>query len=470
MKVLIFNPPMLNGVIYMKELGRCGRKSVAGEVWPQTGLAYIAAVLRNNGHEVMFLDAMAIGFDVDQSINKIAEFKPDIAILHTTTPTFMNDTKFLDLIQKRTGACCGLVGTHPTALPEESLKQSSADFVVVSEVEITMKDLCDHFTDDWSTIPGLAYCKDGKIIRTSERPLFPNLDELPFPARDLMPVDKYIMPFFGESPFVTIVPSRGCPFQCTFCRAGMVWGENARHRSPDNICDEIEEVITKFGIRNVVMMTDTLTLNMDWVNTLCKRIIDRNIQIKWIGNSRVDTVSLELLKLMKQSGCQLLSFGLESGNQEILDTSKKNINLKEAIQGIKWAKEAGIITFGYFIVGLPGETWDTIRETIEFAKEADPDYANFHVATPFPGTELYEIAKRNNWLITDDWSQYEEEGSAVMRTEHLMPEDLVKAQKMAMRAFYLRPHKIIHEIKQAFTSPRMFKSKVKAAIHVMAEI
>src|SRR5208283_3096165 len=164
--------------------------------------------------------------------------------------------------------------------------------------------------------------------------------------------------------------------------------------------------------------------------------IDRNIKINWIGNSRVDTISLELLKKMQQSGCQLLSFGMESGNQQILDSSKKHINLKQTVQGIQWAKQAGILTFGYFIVGLPGETWDTIKESIAFAKEADPDYVNFHVATPFPGTELYEIAKRNNWLITDDWSQYEEEGSAVMRTEHLSPEELVKAQKMAMRAFY----------------------------------
>ncbi len=461
---------MLNGVIYMKELGRCGRKSVAGEVWPQTGLGYIAAVLRKGGHEVMFMDSMAMGFDVGQSIYKIAAFKPEIAILHTTTPTYNNDAKVLDLIQKRTGACCGFVGTHPTALPEESLKQSSADFVIVSEVETTLLDLCDNFKGDWSKILGLAYRKDGKILRNGERPLFPNLDEFPFPARDLMPVDKYKMPFFGDEPFITVIPSRGCPFQCTFCRAGMVWGENARHRSPDNICDEIEEVIAKYGIRNVVMMSDTLTLKMDWIGALAQRIIDRKIKIKWIGNSRVDTVSLELLKTMGKSGCQLLSFGMESGNQQILDSSKKHINLKQTVQGIQWAKQAGILTFGYFIVGLPGETWDTIKESIAFAKEADPDYVNFHVATPFPGTELYEIAKRNNWLITDDWSQYEEEGSAVMRTEHLSPEELVKAQKMAMRAFYFRPGKVMQELKRAFSSPRMFKSKVKAAIHVMAEI
>ena len=470
MKILILNPPMKNGLIYMKELGRCGRKSVAGEVWPQTGLAYIAAVLRQDGHEIMFLDAMAMGFDIGQCIYKIAAFKPEIAILHATTPTFKNDAEVLDLIRKRTGAVCGLVGTHPTALPEESLLQSPADFVVVSEAEFTLRDFCQNFKNDWIQIPGLAFRRDGKILRSPARPLFMDLNQLPFPARDLMPVERYTMPFFGDAPFVTVIPSRGCPFQCTFCRAGMVWGESTRHRTPDNICDELEEIISKYGIRNVVMMTDTLTIKLDWTEALVRRIIDRNIKIRWIGNSRVDTVNLELLKLMRQSGCEVLSFGIESGNQEILNQSRKNIDLEQTVQTIRWAKEAGITTFGYFIVGLPGETWDTINESIQFAIKANPDYVNFHVATPFPGTELYNLAKKNNWLTTDDWSQYEEEGSAVMRTEHLSPEDLVKAQKKAMRAFYLRPSKIGQEILNAIQSPHMMRSKIKAALKVIADI
>lgn len=470
MKVLILNPPMKNGLIYMKELGRCGRKSVAGEIWPQTGLAYVASVLREKGHEILFLDAMAMGFDISQTLYKIAAFKPEIALLHATTPTFKNDAEVLDLIRKRTQAVCGLVGTHPTALPEECLLQSNADFAVVSEAEVTMADFCEKFQEDWDQIQGIAYRKGGKIIRTPARTLMANLDTLPFPARDLMPVERYTMPFFGSEPFVTVIPSRGCPFQCTFCRAGMVWGDNARHRSPDNVCDELEEIISRYHIRNVVMMTDTLTLKLDWTQSLCQRIVDRGIKIRWIGNSRVDTVTPELLQLMKKSGCEVLSFGLESGNQEILNQSKKHINLEQTIKTIGWAKEAGITTFGYFIVGLPGETWDTIKESIQFAIKANPDYVNFHVATPFPGTELYELAKRNNWLITDDWSQYEEEGSAVMRTEHLTPEDLVKAQKMAMRAFYLRPSRIFSEMGKLITHPHLIHSKVKAAMKVIADI
>jgi radical SAM superfamily enzyme YgiQ (UPF0313 family) len=470
MKVLILNPPMKNGLIYMKELGRCGRKSVAGEVWPQTGLAYVAAVLRERGHEILFLDAMAIGLDINQTLQRIIEFNPLVALIHATTPTFKSDAEFLDLIKKKTTAVCGLVGTHPTALPEECLKQSNADFAIVSEAEITASDFCDKFNSDWSQIPGIAYRKEGEIIKTLPRPLLNDLDSLPFPARDLTPVEKYTMPFFGSEPFVTVIPSRGCPFQCTFCRAGMVWGENARHRNPDNVCDELEEIIHKYHIHNVVMMTDTLTIKVEWTKTLCQRIIDRGIKIRWIGNSRVDTVTPELLQLMQKSGCEVLSFGLESGNQEILNQSKKHIDLEQAVKAIRWAKEAGITTFGYFIVGLPGESWDTIKESIQFAIRANPDYVNFHVATPFPGTELYEIAKKNNWLITDDWSQYEEEGSAVMRTENLTPEDLVKAQKMAMRAFYLRPSRIFREMLQLFTHPHLIHSKVKAAIKVLSEI
>lgn len=470
MKIVVLNPPMDNGVIYMKELGRCGRKSVAGEVWPQTGLAYIAAVLREAGHEILFMDAMASRLSTSETLSRIKTFQPRLAIIHTTTPTFKNDVALLKEIKTQTGAICGLVGTHPTALPEETLLQTESDFVIISEAEMTIRDLVEKIDQDWSEVLGLAYKKNGMVKLNPARPLYPDIDSFPFPARDLMPVESYTMPFFGSEPFVTVIPSRGCPFQCVFCRAGQVWGETTRHRSPDNVCDELEEIINKFGIRNIVMMTDTLTLKVSWTEALCQRIMDRGIKIRWIGNSRVDTVSPKLLKLMKQSGCEILSYGLESGNQEILDSSKKNINLDQTIQAIKWTREAGIMTFGYFIVGLPGETWDTIHDSINFAIKANPDYVNFHVATPFPGTELYSIAKSKGWLITDDWTQYEEEGSAVMRTEHLTPEDLVKAQKMAMRRFYLRPSKILREMVLIIKTPQMLTSKVKAALKVLSDI
>ena len=209
---------------------------------------------------------------------------------------------------------------------------------------------------------------------------------------------------------------------------------------------EIVEMKRTLGIRNVVFMTDSLTLDKRWVNRFLDGVLEEGLQFRWICNSRVDAVDLEMLKKMKRAGCLLVSYGLESGNQAILDAAKKRIKLEDSRNAIRLTRKAGLLSMAYFIIGLPGETAETIEESIRFARELEPDYVNFHVATPFPGTELYDIAHKNGWLATDDWNQYEEEGSAVLRTEALTAQDLVSAQRRAMRKFYLRPSRILKEL------------------------
>jgi radical SAM superfamily enzyme YgiQ (UPF0313 family) len=473
MRIFLLNPPHLSGTVYMKELGRCGRKSIAGERWPQTGLAYLAAVLLEDGHECRILDAMAEKIGVDETIRKISAFSPDLILIHITTPTFRNDAKVVELISqsaiRNLQSKIGFTGTHGSVLPEESLHESVADFAIVGEAEETLRELVSKLSSDWENIQGLAFRKSKTQIQINQsRPLIANLNSLPFPARQLLPNEKYRMPFFAEEPFVTIIPSRGCPYQCTFCRAGAVWGERVRLRSAGNVCEEIERVISDLQIHNVVFMTDALTLKKSWTVELCELIKTRNLKIRWIGNSRVDAVDLELLKLMKSAGCELLSYGIESGNQAILDRAKKKITIAQSEQAIQLTKQAEILAFAYFILGLPGETRETINQTIAFAKKINPDYVNFHIATPFPGTELYQIAIDNKWLITDDWSQFEEQGSAVMRTEQLTAQDLVKAQKMAMRRFYFRPQQIAKEIKRV-RNPAELKKKIRAGLKVFGD-
>ncbi|MCX7918574.1 MAG: B12-binding domain-containing radical SAM protein [bacterium] len=473
MKILLLNPPHLSGTIYMKELGRCGRKSIAGELWPQTGLAYLAAVLLQSGHDCKILDAMAEGITIIELQHQINRFAPELIVIHTTTPTFNNDAAVIEFISKSqpqdSKLKLGFTGTHVTVLPYESLAASVADFILIGEAEYTLLELANEFNADWSKISGLAFRdKSGQIQINSRRPLISDLDTIPFPARHLLPNQKYRMPFFDGEPFVTIIPSRGCPYQCTFCRAGAVWGEKIRLRSVQNVCDEIELVINQYNIRNIVFMTDALTLKKSWTVELCNMIQMRKLNFRWIGNSRVDTVDFEMLKLMHAAGCELISYGIESGNQEILDRAKKRITLAQAEQAIRWTKEAGILAFAYFIIGLPGETWETIDQSISFAKKLDPDYVNFHIATPFPGTELYQIAKDNHWLITDDWSQFEEEGSAVMRTEHLTASDLIQAQKKAMRQFYFRPRQFGREIMR-IRNVKDLKKKIHAGLKVFSD-
>jgi len=446
LKLLFLNPPMVTGERFMKEIGRCGRKSVAGELWPQTGLAYLAAVALRRDCEVRLVDAMATGETLEQLKDIVREFAPDIVVTHTTTPTFRNDAYIIGQLKSAQPAVYAFVGTHVSALPEEALAQSRADLIFINEAEGTLNEVILNWPGWWQGIPGLAIRKNGEILITSQCPYISNLDTLPFPARHLLPNERYRMPFFESEPFATVIPTRGCPWKCTFCRAGKVWGNKVRTRSPQNVISEIEQLKNELGIRNVVFMTDSLTLDKKWVRTFLDEVLSRGIKFRWICNSRVDAVDAEMLRMMKTAGCLLISYGVESGSQKILDDCKKMITPEDSRRAIRMTRESGILSMAYFVLGLPGETRETIEETIRFAREINPDYVNFHVATPFPGTELYEIARQNNWLESTDWNDYEEEGSAVLRTQELSAGELIEAQCRAMRSFYLRPGRILKEL------------------------
>ncbi len=444
MRILFLNPPLPDGDIYMKELGRCGRRSVGGETWPQTGLSYLAAVVLAEGHEAALVDGMAEGLTQAQTEARIAAWKPDWVITGTTTPTFRQDAAYLKGLKERHDYTTGLTGTHVTALPRESLTESEADFVLVAEAELTLQRLLTRPRAEWRGIPGLCVNVAGEAILGPPTELVKNLDDLPYPARHLTPYHLYKMPFSRGEPFATVIPSRGCPYPCTFCRAGTVWGTGIRTRSVDNLLGELLDMREKLGINFFAFMTDTFTLRRSWVKQVMEGM--RPHGFRWVCNSRVDTIDYELAREMKASGCELISFGVESGNQRILESSKKGITLDQIREGIAATQRAGVLTFAYFIIGLPGETEETIEDTLRFAREIDPDYCNFHVATPFPGTELYEQAKRNGWLVHEDWERYEEMGSAVMRTALLSPEAAMRAQRRATRGVYLRPKRILKEL------------------------
>lgn len=450
-RVFFVNPPSPELTLYMKELGRCGRKSVAGELWPQTGLATLAAVCRQAGHEVGLLDAIAERMPPEQTVQRIVDFNPELCVIHTTTPTFHFDAQLVEQLRRfLPDRLLAMTGTHASALPGESLQQCRIDMAIVGEAEDTVLDILSGVRRkiplDYLEVRGTWIDFNGDIRAMPERAPRADLDSLPFPARDLLPNDKYHMPFFGSEPFATVISSRGCPYPCTFCRAGLTWGTRPRHRSPVNVLDEIKEIRDRHGIRNVVFMTDMFTLDRDWVMELCERMLVKEMDIRWICNSRADTVDLEMLVAMKNAGCQLISYGLESGDQEILDRCRKGLKLEHGRKAIPLTRNLGMIAFGYFMIGLPGESWESVHRTIDYAIEVDPDYALFHVATPFPGTELYQWAKDNGYLLSEDWSKFDEETAAVLRTEKMTPEELVRARKMATRKFYLRPNRLWKEL------------------------
>ena len=469
-RVAIVNPPARDGSIFMKELGRCGRRSAGGERWPQTGLAHLAGVARQAGAEVMLFDPMAEEVPFADAARRVLDFAPDLVLLHAATPTFVGDAQFAGMLKDGGAPLVGLVGYHPTVLPRQSLDESVADLLFVGEVEVPLATMLARMASGEElrepAVPGLLWRGQEIDDALLEPQLVDHLDHLPLPSREGLPVARYRMPFFGREPFTTVIPTRGCPYQCTFCRAGAVWGETTRARSVPHVMEELSLLHREHGIRNIVFMTDTFTVNRKWVRELCAAIRRDLPDLRWICNSRVDLVDRDLLAEMAQSGCRLISYGIESGDPGILASTRKNITLEQSEAAIRASKEAGIPFFAYFIVGLPGESWETVNRTIDFAIRTDPDYALFHIATPFPGTELHRQAEAQGLILNQDWTTYDEERGGAMRTESLSSEEIARARKMAMRRFYLRPRRILKELLRV-RSFSDFRSRLAAGLKIL---
>ncbi len=467
MNVLLLNPPYIEKKkIFMKEIGRCGSTASGNQFWPQTGLAYLAAVAEQE-HNVKIIDGIAEQLNFDEILKVVKQFNPEVILIHTTTPTFKNDSLVLELLKKEHNSRYGFVGNHVSNTVLETLKETGADFVLINEPEWTFKELLEKIEEDWSTIKGIGYKKKGKAVINGLRVMKDNLDELPLPARHLLPNKKYRMVLTNNEPFATIVPSRGCPYSCIYCRVGYPWGKRFRKRSVENVYREMAEVKNKFSINNIVFMADTFTLDKIWVLDLCKKIVDEKLQVNWFCNSRIDSIDKEMAHAMKEAGCSLVSFGVESGNQEILNRAKKNVDLNKAKYAIKVTQDAGIRAFAYFIIGLPGETNESIKKTIKFAKSLNPDYVNFHIATPHPGTELQEMAEKNGWIMDYDYEHYDQSGNySVMRNENLSAEEIYKAQKKAMKDYYLRPTQVIKQISRV-RKPKDLVDMVKIGLKVV---
>jgi anaerobic magnesium-protoporphyrin IX monomethyl ester cyclase len=287
-----------------------------------------------------------------------------------------------------------------------------------------------------------------------------NLDSIPFPSRHLFDNRVYRSPENGE--MITVIQaSRGCPARCIFCSAPIVAGHKVRMRSPANVAAEVEECVTKFGIKNFLFNADTFTWDKDWVIELCQKLVSMNLGIRWGANSRVDSVDPEMLKWMKQAGCWVVGFGIESGNQEILNKMKKGITLDKIRNAIKLTKAAHLKTHAFYVIGLPWETEETIKDTIRFAKELDTSFFDFNIAYPLPGTELNEIVQQENLLVISDASQASYATSAI-RSRSLSPEQLQQYRKSALWQLYLRP---LYILRTLFTagSPRIMVNYLRFA-------
>lgn len=449
MKIILSNPTVVSGEKILRS-ERCQGKLLVG-IWPPIALAYVAAVLRKEA-EVKIIDSVILNHTFEAMIEAIIREGPDLIIVQNTTPTLYDDLELAkrlkQLLQEKTEIT--FFGVHATIRPDDILCEN-VKFAIRNEPEFVALELCRAIKEgkqNFGNIQGLSYWQDGKIFHNQNRSPILNLDELPFPARDLLSNDKYTIPTTGE-PFTLIKTSRGCPYQCIFCTAPAYYGPRWRTRSVDNIISEVKEVVTRFNIGNFSFSSDTFNVREDYVLSICEAINKEGIRIKWMCNSRVDNFSFKSAKAMKKAGCWLIAFGTESGSDVVLQRAKKGTVARQGKEAIKICKEVGIKSLCYFMFGLPGETKQTIKETIHFVMDAEPDYVHFYTATPFPGTEFYEQAKENKWLTSFDWRRYFHGLSDVVSYDNLSAEEISKKTQMAYRRFYFRPKMIIRGVSSA---------------------
>ncbi len=450
MKVMIVNPPTCTGMKYIRE-GRCEQRLNSFQyVMVPISLPMIAGALEAKQHNVKLLDCIANDVDVEGLKKAIAEFDPGLVLFNMSTATSSSDMEVITRMRPASKAHFTVIGNHATSLPEEVLNGSALDSVIRREPELTAQDLVDAVEKGRALkdVLGVSFKSDKGIVNNEDRPFNENLDDLPFAARHLLDNARYTLPVINE-PYTLIITSRGCPHSCIYCTAYQYYGKKLRLRSAVNVVDEMQECYEKHGLRNFTMWSDTFNQNKKFVMDVCGELKKRDLhkKIRWMSNSRVDQMDAEVLKEMRSANCIGISYGVESGVEEILKNMKKGATAEQARVAVRLTKEAGIEVLTHIIFGLPGETMETIKETIQYVKELDPDYAQFYCAIPFPKTELEEMGKKNGWITTDDYAKYEL-NQPILNMPGLSVEDLQKARNMAYRQFYLRPSYIFKRLRK----------------------
>jgi len=443
MKIFLFNPPGPEGRGYIRE-GRCTQETgVWATLWPPVSLATAAAMLDRDGHKVHVVDFPATGRNISALVECVRDYHPDVAIWNTGTPTMAFDLHLAGLIKDESpGTITGVIGTHVTVHPDEALRESALDIVIRAEPENIIRNLCKKDPSAWATIRGISYRnRDNAGIHHNPPEDFLAPNEIPNPAWHCMDIRPYLLPLKGR-PFLIVAPVRGCPYSCSFCTAPIYYGSKLRARPVEMVMDEMQENILRYGVSEFFIWADTFTVNRNYVEDLCRAVHNRNLKVSWTCNSRVDTVDKELLRIMKEAGLWMISFGLESGNDDILERMGKKISVAQSRAAVGEANRLGIKVAGHFILGLPGENEETMEQTLSLALELPLDIAQFYAAAPFPGTRLYDEALRNGWIRNEGDTPMCSQSEAVMDLPGLPAARVKSFRKYAYRRFYSRPRAI----------------------------
>lgn len=446
MRALLVAPPWLD--IY----GDFKAAAKLGCVGHPLGLAYLGGAIHAIGGECRIVDMESEELGVDDLIRVIREYEPGIVGLSATTPVFQNATRLAQAIKKeRPDQLVGLGGVHSTVVGRVALEECpSFDFQVVGEAEETIQDICGAVEAGKSLdgIPGVNVRRNGAILETPRRPLVADLDRLPVPARHLLNADLYrhSLPGQGFIRYANVFTSRGCPFQCVFCSQHTMHGRRVRFHSIERVIEELQDITENLGVGHVIMMDETLTLKRDHTLGLCQAIRDSGLKFTWEGWTHASTIDEELLRAMKAAGLIRLSFGIESGDPDILKRIKKGVTIEQIRNAYRIASKVGIETRGSAMLGHPCETRATAWRTIKFIrsiKECQQMFLN--VACPYPGTELYDCAVNERdglKLLSTDYSRYKRYGDPVISVNDLDPRALKWFQTLGLLYFYLTPSRI----------------------------
>ncbi len=415
--------------------------------YPSLGLGYLAAVAEQEGHECAIFD-MGLRPDtpVEEDMKAVIDFKPDLVAFTSMTTSYYSVEKAAQIVKETLGVPTIIGGPHATSLPEVTLENPYIDFLIYGEGELTWRAFLQALAAGehrWHKIQGLWFKdEDGTVVNGGNSPMVPNLDDLPFPARHLFDLEAYPLYAPNGERMITMLSSRGCPYACSFCFKGIV-GRTYRQRSPENIVAEIKEVMEKYGTRNFYFIDDLFTIDVRRLEKILDKFIEERLDIRWRCLARVDRVNPRLLEKMYKAGCRQIHYGIESGNPEVLKRTAKHINLDQVRKAVEWTEQVGIASKGYFILGLPGDTEETIMETIEFAASLPLTEAMFSIATPFPGTKLWEelIAKRPELKYNADFTQayyynsYTSEIAPFMNVSEVPDHELSKYAILARQRF-----------------------------------
>ncbi len=469
LKVLMLNPPFLNK--YSKS-SRSPAVTKSGTIYFPLWLSYAAGVLDKKGYTLKLIDAPAKCWGKQETLKEIEEFSPSFVVIDTSTASINNDLSFAKEVKASLNdvKIC-LVGTHATACVKEILpKEEYIDFIARHEYDYTLPEIIEAVSEGKPLLEvnGISYVEDGRLIETPDREFIHNLDELPFVSevyKKYLDIKDY---FYAHVSFptVSIFSSRGCPSKCFYCMYSQVmFGKGYRKRSAANLFEECVYITKEFPeVKEILIDDDNFAVDQENVQKFCKLMIENNVKLKWVVQCRV-TLSYETMVLMKKAGCRLVVVGFESGSQKVLDGMHKGITIEQSLKFNEAAKKAKMRVHGCFMVGNPGETKETMLETLNFSKKLRLDTVQYFPLIVYPGTEAYEWAEKNNYITAKNYNEWiTEDGmhNCVLSTPEISSKELVEFCNYARKKFYLRPRYMFMKLGECLTNKDDFVRTLKS--------